>query len=217
MWEIDTHGEPVPRAHGSITERWFRDHQPATGLVTPVYELIRDSADARHAAVSALLATFWPDGSPVELLDEVGLLSATFPVPTGTGSVLPGPSPMERAYRELCSIAVQGVAERIGARSERVVSGPVRSAAARRAVLVRSGGCCEHCGLRVPDVTDAGDPILEIDHIWDLAQGGPDDPAQMIALCPNCHAIKTRGRTRESLRAELLEEATRRHEAALAD
>jgi 5-methylcytosine-specific restriction enzyme A len=35
------------------------------------------------------------------------------------------------------------------------------------------------------------------------AQGGPDHPEQMIALCPNCHAIKTRGRTREQLRQEL--------------
>ena len=38
-----------------------------------------------------------------------------------------------------------------------------------------------------------GDPVLEVDHIHDLALGGPDDPAQMIALCPNCHAVKTRG------------------------
>ena len=42
-----------------------------------------------------------------------------------------------------------------------------------------------------------GRPILEIDHVHDLALGGADDPAQMIALCPNCHAIKTRGTTRE--------------------
>jgi 5-methylcytosine-specific restriction protein A len=33
----------------------------------------------------------------------------------------------------------------------------------------------------------------------------------MIALCPNCHAIKTHGRTREQLRQELLTIARQRH------
>ena len=47
------------------------------------------------------------------------------------------------------------------------------------------------------------------------ALGGPDDPAQMVALCPNCHAIKTRGRTRETLRQMLLEVARTRHSAML--
>jgi 5-methylcytosine-specific restriction enzyme A len=46
----------------------------------------------------------------------------------------------------------------------------------------------------------------------DLALGGADHPAQMIALCPNCHAVKTRGRTREELRSVLLEAAKEKHE-----
>lgn len=84
-----------------------------------------------------------------------------------------------------------------------------------RAVLIRSGGRCENpgCTGQAEDLTDSGDPILEIDHIRDLAQGGADDPAQMIALCPNCHAIKTRGRTREQLREVLLATARQRHDA----
>jgi hypothetical protein len=65
------------------------------------------------------------------------------------------------------------------------------------------------------DITDAGRPILDVDHIQDLAKGGPDHPEQMIALCPNCHAIKTRGRTREQLRQELFTVARQRHEAIL--
>ena len=39
----------------------------------------------------------------------------------------------------------------------------------------------------------------------------------MIALCPNCHEIKTRGRTREQLRQELLTVANQRHQALLRD
>jgi 5-methylcytosine-specific restriction enzyme A len=57
-----------------------------------------------------------------------------------------------------------------------------------------------------------GSAILEVDHIHDLALGGPDDPSQMIALCPNCHAIKTRGSTRHGLNKVLLEEARQRHD-----
>jgi 5-methylcytosine-specific restriction protein A len=104
-----------------------------------------------------------------------------------------------------------------GARVDRTVSVAVRSAAARRAVLVRSGGRCENprCTGDVQDRTRAGDPILEIDHVQDLALGGPDEPAQMVALCPNCHAIKTCGLTVEQLRAELLLVARTRHKAML--
>jgi 5-methylcytosine-specific restriction enzyme A len=85
-------------------------------------------------------------------------------------------------------------------RVDRTSADPIRSAAARQAVLLRSEGRCENpgCTSDIQDLTDSGDPILEIDHIHDLALGGPDDPAQMIALCPNCHAIESRGQTRES-------------------
>ncbi|WP_397428105.1 HNH endonuclease [Pseudarthrobacter sulfonivorans] len=38
-----------------------------------------------------------------------------------------------------------------------------------------------------------GEPILDVDHVQDLARGGEDHPRNMIALCPNCHAVKTRG------------------------
>jgi hypothetical protein len=61
----------------------------------------------------------------------------------------------------------------------------------------------------------AGDTHGQVDHIQDLAKGGPDHPRQMIALCPNCHAIKTRGRTREQLRHELFTVARQRHESIL--
>jgi 5-methylcytosine-specific restriction protein A len=79
---------------------------------------------------------------------------------------------------------------------------------------VRSEGRCENpdCTGDIHDLTDSGTPILEVDHIHDLALGGPDDPAQMIALCPNCHAIKTRGRTRDELRELLLAVAKQRHQ-----
>jgi len=68
-------------------------------------------------------------------------------------------------------------------------------------VIVRSRGRCEspRCTGDIHDKTTSGQPILDIDHVHDLGDGGPDVPASMIELCPNCHATKTRGSRRETL------------------
>jgi 5-methylcytosine-specific restriction protein A len=125
---------------------------------------------------------------------------------------------MEEEYRRLCAIADRMSERGAKLRHARVTFDLMRSQSARRAVLGRSGGHCENpgCAGDPQDITDAGHPILEVDHIHDLVLGGPDHPEQMIALCPNCHAIKTRGRTREKLSQELLAVARQRHIALLA-
>jgi 5-methylcytosine-specific restriction protein A len=66
-------------------------------------------------------------------------------------------------------------------------------------------------------LADAGlaDANIAHDELPAGGKGGPDHPEHMIALCPNCHAIKTRGSTREQLRQELLTVARQRHEAIL--
>ncbi|MGW4222490.1 HNH endonuclease [Streptomyces bauhiniae] len=89
----------------------------------------------------------------------------------------------------------------------------MRSSAARLLVLGRSQGRCENpeCGGHPAERTDRGLPLLEVDHVRDLTLGGRDHPGQMVALCPNCHALKTRGRSRERLRALLLKVAEERH------
>ncbi|MER6471538.1 HNH endonuclease [Streptomyces collinus] len=77
---------------------------------------------------------------------------------------------------------------------------------ARDAVLLRSNGLCENpwCLLRaLPYRTTAGGSLLEVDHTDDHALGGRDHPSAMIALCPNCHANKTRGAGRAALRERL--------------
>lgn len=177
---------------------------------------MRNSASARVAVVRAILETFFQDADYVELLEEVGLTDTGIAAEMGESedtAVLR--SPLEEAYQRLCSIADRKRMMNEGKRVTRILARPVRSASARRAVLLRSGGSCENpdCTGEANDRTDTGDPILEIDHIHDLARGGPDDPTQMIALCPNCHAIKTRGRTREELRRKLFVVARRRHDA----
>lgn len=66
---------------------------------------------------------------------------------------------------------------------------------ARDLVLARAKNRCEYDGCAgMPfDKARNGQAILEVDHIIDLALGGPDVPSNMIALCPNCHKAKTFG------------------------
>ncbi len=95
------------------------------------------------------------------------------------------------------------------------VSTPMRSARARKAVLYRDEYTCRNlrCTGQPDDVNDQGKPLVHVDHILKLGGYGPDDPRNMITLCPNCHEVKTRGRSRDRLSAELSEVAWQRHAA----
>jgi 5-methylcytosine-specific restriction protein A len=62
-----------------------------------------------------------------------------------------------------------------------------RSAAVRVYVLRRAGETCEGCGQPAPFVTFDGRPYLEPHHIRRRSDGGPDDPAWVAGVCPNCH------------------------------
>lgn len=210
LWELDADPEQVPSAHGSsIPQRWFDDHQPNGGVVEPVYDLVRESPEALAAAVNALVKTYFTDADPMPLLTELGLFEPT------------DVSPLEAAfetraaeYQRLCAKADIFWQDRDSRHTDKSSSVPIRSYDARRAVLLRSEGHCENprCTGEIRDVTDSGSPILEVDHIHDLALGGDDNPSQMIALCPNCHQVKTRGSTREQLRGVLFAAAKQRHE-----
>jgi 5-methylcytosine-specific restriction protein A len=62
-----------------------------------------------------------------------------------------------------------------------------RSRDVRNYVLARANGNCEGCALPAPFVRSDGNAYLEPHHLRRLSDGGPDHPAQVIALCPNCH------------------------------
>lgn len=62
-----------------------------------------------------------------------------------------------------------------------------RSQAVRIYVLRRATGVCEGCANPAPFTTAAGRPYLEPHHTRRISDGGPDDPAWVIALCPTCH------------------------------
>lgn len=62
-----------------------------------------------------------------------------------------------------------------------------RSRDVRNYVLMRAGTDCEGCNSSAPFLRKNGSPYLEPHHIRRVSDGGPDDPAFVIALCPNCH------------------------------
>lgn len=48
-------------------------------------------------------------------------------------------------------------------------------------------------GYRCAVPTCRGILALDMHHIWEVSAGGGDDPANLIALCPTCHALYHRG------------------------
>lgn len=63
----------------------------------------------------------------------------------------------------------------------------IRSRAIHLYVLHRASGYCEGCEALSPFRKPDGSDYLEPHHTTRLADDGPDHPAKVIALCPNCH------------------------------
>lgn len=121
------------------------------------------------------------------------------------------------AYRRLTQKAEANAQRRSQLMKPTLADRYVRDPSARAAVMTRAQRSCEspQCAGHPEELTTAGMPILQIDHVRDLAKGGPDIPRNMIALCPNCHALKTYGVNRDKLQRLLASTAQRLHEETL--
>ena len=80
-----------------------------------------------------------------------------------------------------------------------------RSEAVRVYVLRRADGTCEGCDNPAPFETSDGKPYLEPHHTRRLADGGPDHPRWVAAVCPNCHARVHYGEDGDEFNSELIE------------
>jgi len=78
-----------------------------------------------------------------------------------------------------------------------------RSEAVRLYVLKRAHGCCEACGNVAPFLRKDGTPYLEPHHTKRVADGGPDDPAWVGAVCPTCHREIHHGQNGPALNEKL--------------
>jgi hypothetical protein len=78
-------------------------------------------------------------------------------------------------------------ARALATRRERKTVYRVRSRAIHLYVLRRANGRCEGCGAHAPFRKPDGSGYLEPHHTTRLSDEGPDHPANVIGLCPNCH------------------------------
>lgn len=78
-----------------------------------------------------------------------------------------------------------------------------RDAAVRQAVLSRSAGICEWCGVS-GFRTSAGHLYLETHHVVPLSEGGDDTAANVVALCATHHREAHFGHERVVMRDALL-------------
>jgi hypothetical protein len=53
------------------------------------------------------------------------------------------------------------------------------------------------CGYRCAVPTCRGILALDMHHIWEVSEDGPDEISNLIALCPTCHALYHRGTIRQ--------------------
>lgn len=94
--------------------------------------------------------------------------------------------PGKLAISELRKLAITGSNHKI---EPRTVKARVhyRSEAIRRYAILRSNGICEACKNPAPFTNKQGAPYLEVHHLTRLADGGPDAPDRVAAICANCH------------------------------
>ena len=99
---------------------------------------------------------------------DVEVLAVVIPEPTGLKYVDQFSAPGPPSVREI-TVLVRD-----------------RSAAVRETVLIRAGGFCELCN-EPGFVTAVGSVYLETHHVVTLADGGPDHPSNVVAICPKDH------------------------------
>jgi 5-methylcytosine-specific restriction protein A len=97
--------------------------------------------------------------------------------------------------------AVRPPAERPPRESRRLYR--ERSADVRAYVLARAKGVCEACRQAAPFRRPDGRPYLEPHHIRRVADGGPDHPRWVGAVCPNCHREVHHGENGEAVNRRL--------------
>jgi 5-methylcytosine-specific restriction protein A len=90
-----------------------------------------------------------------------------------------------------------------------------RSELTKQFALRSADGVCQGCGEDAPFVDKHGDPFLEVHHLHRLSDGGPDNPENVVALCPNCHRRRHRGRDGDDFNQRLIRKANERNRRLL--
>jgi predicted HNH restriction endonuclease len=75
--------------------------------------------------------------------------------------------------------------------------------------LANADGKCECCNKRAPFIREKFNPYLEIHHVKQLADNGPDTPQNVVAVCPNCHKELHFGVNREKIISKIYKKIKR--------
>lgn len=134
-------------------------------------------------------------------------LDLTYPGRPGSGTMevrdrVSGRDLWKKSLEELRDLALKGPAEGAEPAERRQIS-YVRSEAVRVYVLKRANGICEACDRPAPFETAKGRPYLEPHHTQRVADGGPDHPRWVAAICPNCHREIHHGKGGDALNERL--------------
>ncbi|WP_216901160.1 HNH endonuclease [Synechococcus sp. CCY 9618] len=107
-----------------------------------------------------------------------------------------------KSLAELKELAIRGNPGTASSKTRRQTV-RIRSEAVREYVLRRANGTCEGCGYPAPFFNKKGAPYLEPHHTTRVADGGPDHPSHVIALCPTCHRRVHHGKDGDELNQAL--------------
>ncbi|MDS0260786.1 HNH endonuclease [Haloarcula sp. S1CR25-12] len=88
-----------------------------------------------------------------------------------------------------------------------------RSDVVKEFALRDADGVCQGCGEAAPFEDAQGEPFLEVHHLHRRSDGGPDDPENVIAVCPNCHRRVHYGAAGDAFNRELIATAKHRNES----
>lgn len=90
-----------------------------------------------------------------------------------------------------------------------------RSQYVREFALRMAHGVCQGCEEEAPFYNKQNQPFLEVHHLTRQSDGGPDDPENVIAVCPNCHREVHEGKEGDKLNNELKAKARNRNKQYL--
>ena len=146
-------------------------------------------------------------GTPRRVIQFELLLSTPESTSGATAANLVERSPRRKRTASLAELRKRAI-EQVGKAAslkEQKRSVRQRSESVREYVLRRSEGWCEACRQPAPFFRTNGAPYLEPHHTQRLADGGPDHPRWVGAVCPTCHRCIHSGKDGKQLNQTLVD------------
>lgn len=166
--------------------RAIRDHI-ADGKDLLLFEATHQSGMYRFLGCFSCAGWSSVQGPDRDAVQRTAIVFRLVPIATETDDLDLDSHRTEKSIEELRRVAYAAASTPAQAPKDARRSFYERSAAVKLYVLKRANGCCEACGKEAPFLRKNGTPYLEPHHTKRVADGGPDHPAWVGAVCPTCH------------------------------